>query len=554
MPDQAELLEILQLLAELEARTTQDPLVSAEWNEEWERCGQRLGLVNPTAMSPADELLFREWFLLERSSHALGSVPAQAWSPREVEADSAWARLLDQFLGLFRVEGVRRVEGQEVVDVVDLWSGRLAHLHREAVPVELLENPEDGVLLARLVTGIDDVHLPLPASRWSCAPGIAVALEQDLALARHHQPRAQLSQLECRQLLQIAAAAESEPEDAAQCEQLAPLTSELELLLSKAPGWDLDRIQDSLNRHGLDETLNALAFETQVDLEAMRRTLPAWTLAAQKEEPQGKLPAEPLNPGLTDEPVDSGEALRQFDQARAAGKSLDEAFLKLEQSLGLEPGSSRENPLEEAEQDPTGFGLEQSPGLQAWVQAYLWEQPSASANANALESLARHAEATAGKTLDASELSAPAVLSFLLVQPDGRSLSQMRLAIHSFLVWAAQEQDADLGAALDDWAAPEDERLPCFADANAIWISEDRAMPSRTALAQVDPARVMAEGNELAPVDGLPNALLSHLRKGDLLLGNWRAGRFEAARIVPREALPSITNKAADAGASEELN
>ena len=105
-------------------------------------------------------------------------------------------------------------------------------------------------------------------------------VEADLALARHKQPRARLSQRECDALFanlpDDETHAESDP-----VESVETLIAELENILTDAPGWDWGRVQGSLLEDGVAGTLDRLAFETQVDLEAARRVLPA--LAAQVE-------------------------------------------------------------------------------------------------------------------------------------------------------------------------------------------------------------------------------------------------------------------------------
>ncbi|MAW61646.1 MAG: hypothetical protein CMJ94_12555, partial [Planctomycetes bacterium] len=181
MQRSATIADILSLLDELEGKVHQDSRLEAEWEAALSE--------QPTAAVRSDEAArFREWFLLERDSEHLGAPPVQAFAPQEIEDDSSWARLLDNFLGIFRLEGTRRVEGREVLDVADLWSGRTAHL-----PLDILSgasiDSEDLLLVGRLVLADDEIHLPLPGLRLAHAPGLARAVEADLALARHHQPR-----------------------------------------------------------------------------------------------------------------------------------------------------------------------------------------------------------------------------------------------------------------------------------------------------------------------------------------------------------------------------
>ncbi len=493
---------------------------------------------DPAALSHAQALSrFREWFLLERDSEALGTSPMLAWSPSEIVADSAWARLLDNFLGIFKVAGSRRSEGREFLDVLDLWSGRMAHL-----PADILAGGpgEDGDLLfvGRLVLADDEVHLPLPGMRLAHAPGLVEAVESDLALARHHQPRARLSQRECDAL--FAAIPSGEGAELESTESTAELLAELDEVLQDAPGWDWDRIQDSLNQHGLTGTLDRLAFETVADLESLRRILPALASQAPSEEGPG---VQQLVDEAAAKASEAAEALDVYDLARAQGLSVEQAFRKLEEALGLEPGTSEEV-LPDQLRDTIPVGPEQVAGLDAWIETYLWEQHAEPNGAPepqieaVLRDFAKHAQAAAGKTLDAQELSPVQVLPYLMAAEDAASFQTRRAGLLGFLSWATQEQDAALNDALSDWARAEDPRLPAIVEANRVMREAGADWRNRQVLHEVNPPTVLAEGGESAPVTGLPSEVAACLRVGDLVLGVWREGRFEAAALVPRETIP----------------
>ena len=83
------------LLGELESRVMDDSALAEEWRE-------ALLHFSPLGPDPSVLLRFREWFLLENSSIALGTPPAVAWAPNTLEPDGPWARLLDSFFGIFQ--------------------------------------------------------------------------------------------------------------------------------------------------------------------------------------------------------------------------------------------------------------------------------------------------------------------------------------------------------------------------------------------------------------------------------------------------------------------
>jgi hypothetical protein len=522
--------DILELLTELELRVHADPKLEAEWMGELKR--------DPVALSHAQALSrFREWFLLERDAEALGTSPLLAWSPTEVLADSAWARLLDNFLGIFKIAGTRRSEGREFLDVLDLWSGRIAHL-----PADVLagDQGEEGDLLfvGRLVLVDDEVHLPLPGLRLAHAPGLVEAVEADLALARHHQPRARLSQRECDAL--FAAIPGVDSSEIESTESLSELLAELENVLLDAPGWDWDRIQDSLNQSGLTGTLDRLAFETVADLESLRRILPALINQAPGDP---KLATQAADEQASAKDTEAAQALDVYDLARAQGLSVEQAFRKLEEALGMDPGASEEI-LPDQLRDNLSVGPEQVAGLDAWIETYLWEQHAEPSGAPGpeveaiLRAFAKQAQAAAGSTIDAQELSPAHVLPYLMAAGDADDFLSRRAGLLGFLTWATQEQDAALGAALSDWACDEDQRLPAMVQANQTMRDAGADWRSRQILHEVDPPSVLAEGGESAPVMGLPEDVKPWLRARDLVLGIWREGRFHAAALVPRETIP----------------
>ncbi|MCH2102171.1 MAG: hypothetical protein MK209_09640 [Planctomycetes bacterium] len=539
MPRSSPIADILKLLAELEARVQADPQLAAEWEAALTEQPAAIAQVRAHAR-------FLEWFLLERVSEKLGASPLQAYAPDELEGDSVWARLLDNFLGIFRIEGRRRTEGREFLDVIDLWSGRMAHLPVDVLAGDAEPNPADLLLVGRLILADEEVHLPMPGLRLAQTPGLVAAVEADLALARHKQPRARLSQRECDAIFQhLPEGAEQEP---GSVESTETLIQELESILSVAPGWNWNRVQDSLSTEGLAGTLDRLAFETQVDLEAIRRLLPALTAQTETDTastaPQGPTSSKDLSSG------NAATALEAYDQARAEGRSVAEAFREMEESLGLEPGISEEV-LPDVERDEDAVGPIAAAGLTAWIESYQWENPDQPI-ANSLQDFATQTQLAAGKPLDAQDLEAQHVLPYLMASANEAELRTRRDELMGFLIWAAQEQNAPIGSALDDWANSEDERLPAIVRANTAWKESGAEWHNRQAIAELAPIRVSTESEELALVTDIPADLEKWLRPGDWLLGEWMDGRFRAARALPIESLPTRPQlKPAESSAEE---
>ena len=151
----------------------------------------------------------------------------------------------------------------------------------------------------------------------ACAPGLLPALERDLAAARVKQSRARLSQLELEKLCNWVPAS-AEPNE----EGLEELETSLHALLAADPNWNLDRLTQSVAEKGLGETLNLLAFETELDLEPLRRLLPEYEHALRTDSLKVAPVQKQLSRGVA--PTESGlpsakaihQALDQFDNDR----------------------------------------------------------------------------------------------------------------------------------------------------------------------------------------------------------------------------------------------
>ncbi len=519
-----------ELLQELEARILGMPATAAEWRQ------ARADFPLPV-LGPEVEARFREWFLLERLSEALGSPPALAWAPAELAEDSAWSRLLDNFLGVFQAEA----RGDGRVLLVDLWSGRAIQGRAAMLPPP----QPDAVVVGRFCLADEEVHGPLPGVRMLQAPGLLQAVEQDLALARAQDPRGHLSQLEIERL--FLPFAEAPPAEAlpaqAGAEALAVLTAELEELLSADPVWPLQRIHALLAEGGMGGALDHLAFHSELDLDQLRRLLPAYLAASQAQYPsvaEGAYGAD-ATPDLAGSEVEAGpveQALEAFDHARTKGKDLDQAFAELEGALHLGQGVS-------AEPEPGGdaavpVGPDRAAGMAVWLEAYRWEAGLDALDPGLVQFL-DHLRALEMEGVDASEIAPSHLYPFLLAATDADQ-AQLRLrAITPFLEWAMREQGAPLEDFLADLLAGQGERLHSLIRCNARLAAAGARGGNQARLAQSEPPEVTTEGEESAAVVGFEEGELQHLRPGDLLQGAWHEGLFHVCAVVPAEALAAAT-------------
>jgi len=504
----------LQLLAELDRLALAEPALEEERAAAWEEFRSK----GEDGGSPAR---FREWFLLQRPSEALGAPPAQVFAPTSIDADSAWERLLDSFLGIFESNG-EPVDG--MLALTDLWSGRGI----------LVEAPgggdwvgDDALVLGRFVATDAGTHVPLPGLLTLRAPGLKTALDRDLGEIRARNPRARLSQVQCEHLFVPYFPAKKPPES------VAELESRIVAALHGVPDWNLERLLKVSAEHGVPETLDDLAFHTGADLESLRVLLPVWIhrLAADA----ATEPAAPLA-----ERVDAANALQEFDLGRLQGQPLDELFAKLETDLGLDPGASREGGPDEVEPDPEvraarSFGI--------WIETYAWERE---AEGRALLPHERDALETFGNFLDETgfgaelhRLDGSQPTAFYLAASNASELTRRRHALGAFLRWAQREQDAPLADYLDALEGELGTRIEQIQDCNRELAADSKGPAhTRARVVATQPLRVLDPEGEEAEVSGLRPRWARLPKTGDVLVGRWREGAFELGALLPAQLFP----------------
>ncbi|TAH38466.1 MAG: hypothetical protein EYC70_03540 [Planctomycetota bacterium] len=519
-----------RLLLDLEQRVLEDPVLCAEWDDAF--AGFAHGRHDPGLRDR-----FREWFLLERPSQALGAPPVVYWAPQSYDPDGAWARLLDSFLGAFRCSAAA-MEGEMALE--DLWSGRTILVR---APGAESWPDEDTLAVGRFVLGDDVYHEPLPGLLVVRAPGLVSALERDLAASRARNPRARLSQAEAERLFAPFLPAAPEAERAA-------LEARLHALLSGQSLWTLPRVAEALRVQGAGEVLNQLAFDTDLDLEELRRLLPEYErlLADQAGDP-GAEPAAGSGAEVPANRPTAAAALARFDAGKAQGQSLDQLFRDLESDLGLPEDSTREGDPDAGFETPVYV-----PDFGSWVDAYAWERKSTGEALTAgeeqvLREFTQFVRDAAPEGLDIRALSPRYGISFLLKAGAEGRLLQARAALEPFLAWAAREQEAPLQDFLEELRGPLAERLERWVACNQELAAAGRPATARARVVSSKPARVAAGsagGEDSAEVVGLPDSCAAALRPGDSLLGSWHDGRFHPSAILPREVFADAAGDSPD--------
>lgn len=312
-----------------------------------------------------------EWFLFERESAQLGGLPVQellpAWrerasaeAPELLEREEAW---LATHAGIFEVSSVD--EG------VGAWLHDLAGLGEFAIGDETGSRVyRAGDLIVGRLYPTDEVRFTLsPVAGFYRNDSLRDALRRDLQRQRDARDRRvlRLSQLELERMFWApqAGGAPTDPVgDARRFLTAGGLDGRtIEGIFARLSGVPFD--PDAVVHGGddvLGEVLDALAFDTQLDLDAARRLLlHAWaSLAAPR--PAADAPAGDAK-GAGE--ADVRAAMAEFDADRARGLGVEESFAELERRLGLDD-------LGDDEDDAPAPDF---PGaVAAVVEEFLWER------------------------------------------------------------------------------------------------------------------------------------------------------------------------------------
>ncbi len=503
----------LQFLMDLEAKCLANPNLQKEWEQARQLFEQHAGHDAHAAHR------FREWFLLERSSPSLGVAPAMAWAPDAPEPGSLWFHLLDAFYGIFFSFG-KDAKGFCILE--DLWTGRQIRLRGQEI------NLDDGTLLiGRVALGEGEFHLPLPGAVFLAVPGLAEAIRSDLAELKAKYPRAKLSQWECERMLQ--------PFRTSPCQENANQTVE-EILAQGVEDLSLEGFEKMVQEFGLGETLNHLAFHTNVDLDALRLACSKW---------QASTPAEKAESKTEQEQWDANQALHHFDQARAEGKSLEESFAILESNLGLEKGTS--DPyvdILKADTEDEKIGPHDEDQMALCLATYLWElelhgkKPSEEI-AKTITGLLSFLNSVQEKGFHPALVQQHHILAYLCLAENGQGLAERLTQLEPFILWLQEEQAAAL-----DWNQESKNWVEKVVHTNQRLAADKTQASATTTVTAENPVQVQSEQGEPIAVVGWPTDLGFTPRVGDALRGHWHGGKFHITAWYPQALLPQTENRA----------
>ncbi len=521
-------------IAELAADVSANPRMHAELQR------ARRQFFGEDAHGPGDEAAehrFAEWFLLERESDALVAVPITV--PPFVDRAE---ELEDSIAGLFLVEAT---EGGATAR--DMQSGEILEL---AEPGTL--QPGD-LLVGRLYQA--------PKQQWSASaatpalrPGRALAeafcrdLEQLQLDRRLYQ--IELEHLLLRRHAQADEAVVPGP-PSAPVAPLEHLEADLDQLLqANGARHTIEEISQRLadsHRPGavVGPILDQLAFDTQVDLDQVRRLLvEIWNAHHVGEAPEPVTEAPP--PGGAPGETLGEQLVRTLDEGLGQDQDVEQLFARLERLAGVEHDEEDDGAaavVHDAAPEAAGAlgaragapaaedelqDAAESGDLGPLVTEFYWEvggSPPEGDPLGLLVELQQHLPVpnTYVDTLTARDLMRLLLHVYLRSAPTARA-SRVRAAFHElerFYDWVADAQELDLNDVLQACEGTLLEHLDRLQDAG-VALSSDAAPAQAPGLLQVE--EIGADGFGARDDEGgsfwlmaAPPAL-EHVRVGDLVL------------------------------------
>jgi hypothetical protein len=453
-----------------------------------------------------------EWYFLERVSPRLGTTPIVAWSPNDLSEDDIWYRLLDSFFALFHIIDV---EDDGVVILEDLWSAKQVRV--ENLPKGL----EIGTLVpARAVQNSAETHALLPGAHFIVSPDLVNSLAQDLREIRTQQSRAHLSQLEWEHLFQVQQVEETSS-------SVESSEAELRLLLERSKsGLSYESLLDMVNEKGLAESLNELAFETDLDLEILRTHLGTAMSARPKEEYESK----------------TSDSLSSSDKEiadRLAKTGSEEDLLELESKLGI--SDAAEQILNEKTEST---GVDIVPGVEMWLRTYLFEReanedPVIEEEGKEIEKFLNHCVNHVGaNNLDPHELLSSTILAYLMNIDGVEELKHSLRNLDEFCDWLCHEQDAPIQDILPLVGGDTESWMEDLIKLNRELMQNGFTASQVETIVKVDPLSIRDENEQLVEIVGVGNIdNIGLLQEGDKIMGQWQEGKFGIAAWIPKKIL-----------------
>jgi hypothetical protein len=337
--------------------------------EEFERSRGEFFADPGAARAPLAQLRHLEWFLLERPSSTLGATPALSWLA-DLGASGAFPAadvstcFRGSIPGAFEVTSLVPAEGLRVRDLFT----QNEHPVAEARAMTGLDVGD--LLVGRLFPAGGGAFLLSPSVSVFRSPALLAAVRRDLEGMRAvRRGVLRVQQIELEHLFhgQGSLPLLSRENDGVRARAREGLLKQ---------GLEPDVVENLLDRvrsgarssrgQVVTDMLNGLAFETWVDLAAVRLILvDLW------ESERRSLANGHGVPSQRDSAFSASRAraaLEAFDRGRAEGKDLELLFRELERDLGVEGGDGEEHAGE-------GFqGTSDFPGvIEAIVEEFLWE-------------------------------------------------------------------------------------------------------------------------------------------------------------------------------------
>jgi hypothetical protein len=498
-----------------------------------------------------------EWFLAERSNapseqQRIELLLARCAKESGVHA-AEWATALEgSHASLFQVESVEPGGGFRLLDLAGPFEC-------SAVAADDFPAPAVGDVIGGRVFPLGDGfhHVSRAAVAWRNAELLA-AVRADFERARlartpSARQRSTLGQSEIEAILRAwrreVAGVRGSPAGAVARARAMFLESGLsredadeflEWLAREAP--DPARILPG-GDDVLRDVLDALAFETSVDLDAARMLLiDAW-------DEMHSLPPEPTKavqrtPETTAPPADVASAIAEFDRKRREGTPVDQAIADLEHDLDLEGSESSE---EAGETEESASDL---PGVVGGVvEEFLWEEellhgPEKANRYQVLRGLAVCADRVGNiEDLGRRELTdfacRWAIESGAVRDPEAAEV--LLEGLERFCRWAEENHDLSLHGEFAPVLAELRRSLPRVALANRACSAEPLSSPEGSEWLEFVERRGTGDA-VLADLAGkrteveVSSSVLEHLHPGDWVRGRREVGRgFRVEACYPTE-------------------
>lgn len=483
-----------------------------------------------------------EWYLIERMGREereerIALLIERCAEEMGLMGPEIAAALANSHASIFEVTHIDPGEGMKLWDLARLFEFPVVEIAGSRLLAE-------GDVIAGRIFPIGDSlhHVSRAAILWRNRKLLA-ALRKDFERARESRPPTERGSLRLRQSEIEAMFHARKGEDEAEGPEIpnAVVRARSLLLASGLESFDADEVLARLASEPLDPTsvlpgggdvlgeiLDALAFETSVDLETARAVLlAAWGELQGKEKARVSTKPHERSPIL-----DVATAVAEFERKRREGAPLDQVFLELERDLDLDDDDELEDDPDEADATVPDF-----PGVvDAMVEEFLWDEERVNGEASA-----RRFQALRGLGRSAAEVSLFEDLSLRELTDfacrwsiergelrDPQQAADLVEGLSRFCRWAEENHDVRLRAAFESVLVALRDSLPRLALANRACRPDSEAKGQdwfEFVRSGDGGAAEVVELHRREPVTvSMDAGVLAHLCPGDLIRGHRRNG------------------------------